>query len=55
LASAGAALATGIEGATTGLETTGGALLTSVGTALTDLELSIQAGLNASLGIGIAA
>jgi hypothetical protein len=49
----GASLATGFAGATAALEQTGGTLVTSLSLALRDLALSLQAALNASLGIGV--
>jgi hypothetical protein len=52
---AGAALAAGVAGASAGLEQTGGSVVTSLDVALTDLELSLQAALSASLGVGAAA
>ena len=52
---AGETLALGLEGAANALIPTGGAVATSLEAALTDLGLSLQAGLDASLGIGVAA
>jgi hypothetical protein len=52
---AGESLALGLEGAASGLVQTGGALVTSLVTTVTDLGLSLQAALDASLGIGVAA
>ncbi|MCV7442551.1 hypothetical protein H7K33_09975 [Mycobacterium paraense] len=51
----GSDLATGFAGATAALEQTGVSLVGSLSTALTDLELSLQAALDASLGISFAA
>ncbi len=51
----GESIALGFQDAASALAQTGGNLATSVEVALTDLGLSLQAALNASLGIGIAA
>jgi hypothetical protein len=48
-------LATGLSGAASTLEQTGGSVVVSINTALTDLELALQAAIEASLGIGVAA
>jgi hypothetical protein len=52
---AGESFAVGLEDAANGLVQTGGTVVTSVEAALSDLGLSLQAALDASLGIGVAA